>query len=59
VNVPDKYAINYDQLFKKIPLKWGKWIYALLKMCLQKNPMFRASAEDVHKFLILAKRDYK
>lgn len=47
--------IDFDMVFKLLPLKWGPWLQALLRMCLQKNPKFRASAEEIVQFLVLSK----
>jgi serine/threonine protein kinase len=41
-----------DDLAKDIPLKWGVWVHALLKMCLAQNPKVRASAKEIQKFLM-------
>ena len=49
---------NVDQvedLKKHIPMKWDDWIHAVIRMCLQPNKDFRASAEDIYQFLAILK----
>jgi hypothetical protein len=43
----------FSSLMNSIPLKWGPWVNSLIKMCLQRNPKFRASSADVYQFLVL------
>ncbi len=50
-------VIDFDGIFKLIPLKWGAWIRSVLMMCLQTNPKLRTSAEELLKFLVLSKKN--
>jgi hypothetical protein len=36
-------------------LKWGPWVLSFLRMCLERNPKYRASAHDLYQFLVIAK----
>lgn len=47
-------TLSSSPLMNSIPLKWGPWVRSLIKMCLQRNPKFRASSADVYQFLVLA-----
>lgn len=47
--------VDLEALIKKLPLKWGPWLHSLLRMCLQKVPRNRALADDLFRFLTLAK----
>ena len=47
--------VDLESLIKKLPLKWGPWLHSLLRMCLQKVPKNRATADDLFRFLTLAK----
>ena len=40
-----------ETLRTHIPLKWGKWVHNLLRMCLQPNPDLRASVSEALDFL--------
>ena len=44
-------VFNVEDLKKDIPLKWGEWVHALLKMCLAQNPAMRASSKEICIFL--------
>jgi serine/threonine protein kinase len=47
--------VDIESAVKMLPLKWGPWMHSVLRMCLQKVPRNRASADDLYKFLSLAK----
>jgi serine/threonine protein kinase len=47
----DGRQFDFTLIAKTIPLKWGPWLNSLIKMCLQRNPKFRASAADLYQFL--------
>ena len=47
--------VDLESLIRKLPLKWGPWLHSLLRMCLQKVPRNRAVADDLFRFLTLAK----
>ena len=49
-NLPTVFKI--EDLKSHIPLKWGTWVHALLKMCLSQNPKARASAIEIQRFLL-------
>jgi serine/threonine protein kinase len=55
LTIQDGAPIDFEAIRKTIPLKWGLWIHSLLKMCLQRNPKYRASAKDIYSFLVIAK----
>lgn len=55
LTIQDGAPIDFDAIGKLIPLKWGLWLRSLLKMCLQRNPKYRASAKDIYQFLVIAK----
>jgi len=40
-----------DRLRRLLPLKWEKWLHALLAMCLQPKPEARSTAKDIHQYL--------
>ena len=44
---PNMETTTLDGLKTKLPLKWGDWLHALLRMCLQRNPRNRATAHEV------------
>ena len=44
-------SFQVQDLQKDIPLKWGEWVFALLKMTLAHNPNVRASSREVRLFL--------
>lgn len=46
---PSLYGL--DGLRVLIPLKWGDWVHAMLRMCLQPNPDNRPSAKELIQFL--------
>ena len=46
--------INHERLHSSLPLKWGDWLNSLIKMCLQRNPKFRATSKDIYQFLVIA-----
>jgi serine/threonine protein kinase len=48
---PDMMFTRIDQLKEMIPLKWGAWVYTLLRMCLEKDPAKRAGSKEVLSFL--------
>ncbi len=45
-------VFKIDELAAHIPLKWGNWVHALLRMCLAQNPKIRASAKEIQQFLL-------
>lgn len=55
LTIQDGAPIDFEAIRKTIPLKWGQWIHSLLKMCLQRNPKYRASAKDIYQFLVISK----
>jgi serine/threonine protein kinase len=50
-NLPNMTTMHVDNLQAHIPLKWGTWVFSLLRMCLQQNPKHRAKSIEVHRFL--------
>jgi len=44
-------VFTMESLAPDLPLKWGVWVFSLLRMCLAQNPKTRASARDVQIFL--------
>ena len=48
---PNLEQQSLDDLRKDIPLKWSGWVLALLRMCLQQHPTYRASAEQIFMYL--------
>lgn len=55
LNVQDGKKFDFEEIAKNLPLKWGGWVLSLLKMCLERNPKYRASANDLYQFLVVAK----
>jgi serine/threonine protein kinase len=55
LNVQDGKKFDFNEIAKNIPLKWGPWVLSLLRMCLERNPKYRASANDLYSFLLIAK----
>lgn len=55
LTIQDGAPIDFVAIEKTIPLKWGRWLMSLLRMCLQRNPKYRASAKDIYQFLVIAK----
>jgi len=55
LNVQDGQKFDFDEIAKSIPLKWGPWVLSFLRMCLERNPKYRASSNDLYQFLVLAK----
>lgn len=53
--ITDGQHFDFQIVMQMIPLKWGQWVNSLIKMCLQRNPKFRASASDIYQFLVLTK----
>lgn len=48
---PDMQVTRIDQLKEMIPIKWGSWVYTLLRMCLEKDPKKRAGSKEILSFL--------
>lgn len=44
-------ALAVETIKSHIPLKWGKWVHTLLRMCLQPNPDLRCTAAEAVDFL--------
>jgi serine/threonine protein kinase len=49
--VTEGQHFDFNLIANTLPLKWGPWLASLIKMCLQRNPRFRASAADLYQFL--------
>jgi hypothetical protein len=49
--IPNLYNITLEELLKTIPRYWGIWVHTVLKMCLQINPNYRATAKEINRFL--------
>lgn len=54
---PNFNTDSLEDLRIHIPMKWGDWVHALLRMCLQPNRDYRASAEELYHFLAILKLD--
>ena len=52
---PNFNTDSLEDLRVHIPMKWGDWVHALLRMCLQPNKDYRASAEEMYNFLAILK----
>jgi serine/threonine protein kinase len=55
LNVQDGQKFDFNEIAKNLPLKWGPWVLSFLRMCLERNPKYRASAHDLYQFLVIAK----
>jgi serine/threonine protein kinase len=42
---------NLESIRDHIPLKWQSWVHSLLRMCLQQNRDYRASADEIFTYL--------
>ena len=49
--LPNMKQSNVEDLRAHIPLKWKRWVHDLLRMCLQEDPNYRASSNDVYIYL--------
>ena len=52
---PNFNVESLEDLKEHIPLKWGSWLHSLLRMTLQQNKDYRASAEELFNFLTVLK----
>jgi serine/threonine protein kinase len=54
---PNLETTSLEDLRRVIPLKWGMWVHSLLRMCMQRHPKYRASAEQVFLYLSTLKEE--
>lgn len=55
LNVQDGSNFDFEDIAKKLPLKWGPWLLSFLRMCLERDPKYRASSSELYEFLIGAR----